>query len=494
MIIRSSATACPPDISGFERADTLRKELLNAALKGDLSAMFSTCMEQVRNRIAALLHLDRIDPFPAIITTPSGIEAELVLVQLAVERWRELAQKEKPNQDVQPAVENVFISADEIGSDKQAAGAMQPFSAQAPDGSDVTSAFVDGVSRAASGVVTFSKPDWVYQIRSDCQGFATQLEHRLNEIVYTQGRVAIVHIWAASAVGLSFPAPEFLVRIKKKYRERLIAVVDATQMRCDERMLAAFLESGCCVILSGSNFIGGPPFSGALILPFAEAQTLQDAVNKLGHYISAEDVDPRLADFRKSLPDWKNFGLLLRWHAALAIMERYYSLEPKQRQDLVARWRLGVLERIVRIPYLRVYQAEDSLRSFGRCHHWVEHDTIVPVSVCPAESTMGEPEASLDQSGLMQVYQWLADDMSTRLPLQADTTARSIAARPCLTGRPLRIGLDDSARAVLPIAISAADLLRCARGESEFAKVLEEDCLLVRKLGLLAKYFEHLNH
>ena len=377
MIIRSGSTASPPSETGFERADTLRKDLLKVALKGDLAEAFTREMESVRKKISTLLHLDRMDRPPAVIITSSGTDAELVIAQLALTRAHDVRDSAYPSINTQPGIHNIFIAVDEINPDKLSAGALRHFNTLTPAGSKVSKDLLEGVPEIEFNISTY--PD------SDGRNFALKtidlmenaLEQLVRQIIRENEQVAVLHLMEGSATGLRFPEPEFLLRMKQSYGKLLIAVADAAQMRCDERQLAAFLESGCCVILTGSKFIGGPPFSGAVLLPMEDAAALKETVKGLEHYISADDVDLRLSDLRQTLPSRRNYGLLLRWNAALAEMERYFALEPKVRQDLTIRWHAAVSDIVDTDPYLSLVRAEDAFEALRGCSRMAEQDTVL---------------------------------------------------------------------------------------------------------------------
>jgi len=86
------------------------------------------------------------------------------------------------------------------------------------------------------------------------------------------------------------------------------AIVDACQARIDPASVAAYLQRGWPVAVTGSKFFGGPAFSGALLFPRA-----------------------RLASPPCSRLTWRaglhheadNLGMILRWIAALDTIEAF---------------------------------------------------------------------------------------------------------------------------------------------------------------------------
>lgn len=492
MIIRSGSTTRPPTDEGYERADMLRQGLLKSALKGNLPDAFSSEMENVRKKITHLLHLDRMDSPPVVITTSSGTDAEMVIVQLALARANEISNGGDLTKNGSPAVTNIFVSVDDLDPNKLKAGSLQHFSSLTPSGSIVSTELLEGVPDRKLNPKIY--PD--YEGRNIClkdiDALESCLEQLVRKLIVDDGQLAILHLMVSSATGLSFPEPEFLVRLKQQYGKRLIAVADAAQMRCDERHLAAFVESGCCVLLTGSKFMGGPPFSGAVLLPVDDAASLKELVKGIGNYISADDVDFRLLDIRNSLPGFRNYGLLLRWNAALEDMEHYYALERKVRQDIIARWHEAIVDFAADEPYLRVIQAEDAFKALHNCNRMGELATLILIALHPPNIAGDRLVDPLEADALEHVVECMAADISTQLPPGAEATEQQVAVRSCLPGQPVVFNPRSDIPAALPVSITAPDIVRCAEGEGAFQNVIEEDRLLIRKLSLVAKYFHHL--
>ena len=492
MVIRSGSTACPPTDEGFERADMLRQGLLESALKGNLPNAFSREMENVRKKIIHLLHLDRMDSPPVVITTSSGTDAEMVIVQLALALASEATNGGDSTKYGFPDITNIFVSVDDLDQNKLKAGSLRHIGSLTPSGRIVSREVLEGAPDGKLNLKIY--PDYESQNNclKDLDTLENGLEQLIHKIIIDEGQLAILHLVVSSATGLSFPEPEFLVRLKQQYGKKLIAVADAVQMRCDERHLAAFVESGCCVLLTGSKFMGGPPFCGAVLLPVDEAASINDLVKGIGDYISTDDVDFRLPEIRKNLPGFKNYGLLLRWNAALEDMERYYALERKVRQDIISRWHETIVDFVADEPYLRVTQAEEAFKALHDCNRIGELATLVLVTLHPPNIVGDRLADLLEADSLEHVVAFMAADISTHLPSEADSTEHQIAARSCLPGQPVVFKPRSDILAALPVSIRAPDIVRCAEGEGAFQNVIEEDRLLIRKLSLVAKYFHHL--
>ena len=114
-------------------------------------------------------------------------------------------------------------------------------------------------------------------------------------------------------------------------------------------------------MITGSKFLGGAPFCGAVIMRDNEASAFVDRRSRsspsfafgtsqarmaphkynlynksnevsrfplpqgVAQFFSAFDIDPRMSSLSEALPCKYNFGLLLRWRTALNELERYLS-------------------------------------------------------------------------------------------------------------------------------------------------------------------------
>ena len=87
----------------------------------------------------------------------------------------------------------------------------------------------------------------------------------------------LLHVLDTSKTGLAGPSREIAAQIAASAPERVLVMVDACQLRCPADRLRADLDGGFMVLITGSKFAGGPPLSGALLLPEAIATHLRSA-------------------------------------------------------------------------------------------------------------------------------------------------------------------------------------------------------------------------
>ena len=119
-------------------------------------------------------------------------------------------------------------------------------------------------------------------------------------------------------------------------------LADCCQLRSPPSRLRELADAGCWLSLTGSKFAGGPPFSGALIVPRGLLDRLDTAMLPAGLGAHSARLDwpsavaGKLAGCTNSEA---NFGLGLRWCAALGEMERVARVAPDLVAEIVARFR-----------------------------------------------------------------------------------------------------------------------------------------------------------
>ena len=150
-----------------------------------------------------------------------------------------------------------------------------------------------------------------------------------------------------SKTGLVLPLLCDIDRLKAEFGEGISLVVDACQVRIDNSVIQSYLAMGAMIMLSGSKFMGGPPFSGFLLVPpcMVPKQNLAPGLAELFRR-SEWPVDWRQADY---LPDGSNPGLLLRLEAAIFELERYSKVPAIRRMEIIQTFGKAVIKLSERI-------------------------------------------------------------------------------------------------------------------------------------------------
>ncbi|ATQ69537.1 hypothetical protein [Methylosinus trichosporium] len=189
-----------------------------------------------------------------------------------------------------------------------------------------------------------------------------------------RGRSLLVHHLAVSKTGQSGLALHAINRICSLAPERVTVIADCCQLRSTPRQVRALLDCGFLVAVTGSKFAGGPPFCGALLIPAAFTAKLRGSSVPKGLWAHSSPLDwpmtlrVRLGHHSQAEA---NFGLGLRWAAALVEIERFLAVPSIIAQRAQARFKGEVLELVGACPSLAAVVDERSREDFA--------DTIIPI-------------------------------------------------------------------------------------------------------------------
>lgn len=149
---------------------------------------------------------------------------------------------------------------------------------------------------------------------------------RLVDTVVASGSRGLLSLTDLTKTGMLAPSPACAIRLLERHAGRLDVLVDACQFRIAPATVRDYLERGFMVAVTGSKFVTGPAFCGALLLPPRVAKRVRDVpLGLLADYTVRSDwpVAWRAAE---ELGDALNIGLMTRWCAALAELRRFRAL------------------------------------------------------------------------------------------------------------------------------------------------------------------------
>ncbi|MDQ4086735.1 MAG: cysteine desulfurase [Pseudomonadota bacterium] len=159
-------------------------------------------------------------------------------------------------------------------------------------------------------------------------------------------RHTIVHVVHGSKTGLILPTLDDLDRLRAEHRSRATFVVDACQARITSEAVQAYLDRGAIVFITGSKFMGGPPFSGFALVP---AELAEEAAPLPGGLATIFRRAEWPADWpgADALPEGANPGLLLRLEASILELERFQALPPAQVERVILAFHAAVRAEII---------------------------------------------------------------------------------------------------------------------------------------------------
>ncbi len=331
----SSCTASVPSLRAYRAADELRRQLLRAALTGDLQLELASSSAWLRTAVAEHLGLglDEAD----VVLMPSGTDVELIAAAYALSHGR--------------PVTSVVVAPAEVGSGTSLAAGGRHFSSETPSGAVVEAGEpIDGFDPDRLSVVGVPVRDADGSLRPP-DVVESEVAGAIAEAIDTGG-VAVLHLVDGSKTGVRLPRTDSVSSWQDRHGSDLIVVVDAAQVRVDQRSIGDHVRRGRLVFATGSKFYAGPPFSAALVSPpgwLVEGGGGPAPVG-LAEYLDRWSCPPTATWLTDAAGHGCNLGLLLRWHAALAEMGDFHSVAPSVRDEIVRGFALGVLDAIDRHP------------------------------------------------------------------------------------------------------------------------------------------------
>ena len=282
---------------------------------------YKASLDSVRVRLRTALELkDDVD----IIFAPSGTDLEFVALALAMSR------SQRP-------VTNILLGQDEVGSGCALAAQGRFFAGETAIRADC---------EKGSRVQGFGNVELVsLPVRDACNrplsgGFVAATIAESTAIAMAAGRHVIAHGVHGSKTGLVLPDLAGIDDLRTTFGDDVSIVVDACQARIEPSQLRDYLGRQAVVLLTGSKFIGGPPFSGFALVPRSLRPTRPLAAGLADVFRRGEwPVDWPGCDH---LPGGANTGLLLRILAALFELERYQAVCSADRERVIAQFRQAV--------------------------------------------------------------------------------------------------------------------------------------------------------
>ncbi|MGZ8311896.1 MAG: hypothetical protein ACXWUR_07500, partial [Allosphingosinicella sp.] len=171
-------------------------------------------------------------------------------------------------------------------------------------------------------------------------------------VAQAASRHPLVHVVHGSKTGLILPLTEDLDRLREAHGDDVTFVVDACQARITSAAVNDYLARGAIVFLTGSKFMGGPPFSGFALLPQAVAERAPPLAEGLAGIFRRGEW-PGAWPGAAILPNTSNPGLLLRLEASIFELERFQDLPTAAVERVILAFHAAVRAEIVALTPAR---------------------------------------------------------------------------------------------------------------------------------------------
>lgn len=276
------------------------------------------------------------------------------------------------------------------------------------------------------------------------------------------GRRVLLVVTDVSKTGLISPSGETALALRRRFPRALEVMIDACQFRLAPESLKAYLQQGFMAAVTGSKFLTGPTFSGALFAPANVVERFGSRLlpKGLGAY-SARAEWPQGWVAGASLPEAANFGLLLRWQAALAELAAFRSLPPAEVEGFIRTFARVVRQRLADDPAFELLPTRRLDRGgVGAFTSWDRSPTIFPFLL---RHTSRGRHGYLNPVETEAIQRALAEVGRTRLgqPVSAGERAGkpTAALRLCTSARLVSeaLGRGGDPAVVLSRALSALD-------------------------------------
>jgi len=441
-----SSTASVISTEGFAAADHLRHKISLAFGAEPDATIYTRELDLIRRELLRLCGVSDTAGIDVVFAT-SGTDLHLIAAQLA------------GGTEPMPTL-IVMVDAEETGSYVPAALAGRHFSSRASLGESV----IEGTSISSSNkieiaTVPIRRDDGTPRAAPDVDA---DFESLVDGAAVTGRRVLLILV-DVSKTGLIAPSPACVSRLQRRLPETLDVLVDACQFRIAPATLRAYLAQGFMVALTGSKFLTGPTFAGALLIPSTVALRLRAKPfpRALGAYSSQGDW-PQGWNTAGCLENTANFGLLLRWEAALEELRAFRAVPEEEVTGFLQAFARAVQDRLMRDPLFEPLPVPElDRRPVIGASGWDPLPTIFPFLLFHPDAQGRKKPLNREETA--QVYRLLQIDLAQH-PGSGHSSIRSDSARlRCQLGQPVACGKRDGVSvSALRLCISSRLIVEAA--------------------------------
>jgi len=352
----STANDLSPDADAW-----LRERFAHGAGHLEQGAAYDACLDDLRDTIRKAYGLGpEIDVFFA----PSGTDLEYVGLLAVAGR--------KPG-----GVVNHLLGADEVGSGCIHSAAGQYFAHETALGVAVSPC------EPVAGLPPVSMADTPVRCENGeahessvlASHFARSIETTLATDCYP-----LVHVVHGSKTGLVLPGIDEVDMLRVRFGSDVTFVVDACQARITSEAIRDYLSRGMIVFITGSKFMGGPPFSGFALLPTGLAGRAAPLAHGMANIFRRAEI-PAGWPGREQCENTGNPGLALRLSASLFELERFQALPIARVARVVAAFTSATDTLAARLGVRKVASAPAS-EAGEPADHPIEMLTLVTLDLC----------------------------------------------------------------------------------------------------------------
>ncbi len=421
-----SSTASIISTQGYHHADQLRERLVVALKTESATIIYSHEIKRIREEFINLCELPQTT---GMIFSASGTDIHS-LVACYVGRENNLA----------PRI--IMIEASETG--KGVSAALNSHSHHEPnDVKPVTVRLDDGELRSITAI-------------------DQEVEALVTEALTANRRVLLI-VTDQSKTGLITPSLSCVLNLHQRFQDKIDVLIDACQFRVAPPTLRAYLDLGFMVALTGSKFLTGPSFSGAILFKSELSTALEAANNTL-----------------KTPSQSTNFGLLLRWEVALQELKAFRAIPTEYIIGFIQDFTSAIHLRLQQDAFFEPLSVPKIDRSPMMVEHsWDQLQTIFPFLLYHADRTLLSAEETL------MVYQQLATPINNKYFNLPGHHAVTENLR-CQTGQPVACGSRNGVTiSALRLCISSRLIVESVLEKNNRQKIIDDALSVLDKIALL---------
>lgn len=253
-----------------------------------------------------------------VVFAPSGTDLEYVALAAVHGRGK-------------AGIHNVLLGADEIGSGCVHSARGQYFAYETASGIPVEPAQnVDGFGPISMVDIPVRCGNGKAR---DCATIVQKMHEEIKQ-AQCENKHTLVHAVHGSKTGLVLPGLAEIDDLQAHYGNDVTFVVDACQARITSEALKEYCRRGVIVLMTGSKFIGAPPFNGWAIVPAQLVDQVAPIPSGLATVFNRAEWP---ADWPgvSGLPDGDNRSLALRLEAAVFELQRFQAISMERVEDII---------------------------------------------------------------------------------------------------------------------------------------------------------------
>lgn len=465
-----SSTASVISEASFAAVEQLRRRLLQFAAAEPRAVTYARELHRIRRELLQLCGIADVADLDVVFAA-SGTDAHLIASQLA------------GGTESLPALA-IMVDGVETGTCVPSALAGRHFSSQTALGSAVD----EGTPLAGGRAVEVANvairladgsPRPPELIDADVES--------LVKMAAAMGRRVLLTLADVTKTGMIAPSHACVLALRRELPDTVEVLVDACQFRIAPSTLRSYLNHGFMVALTGSKFVTGPTFSGALLFPPAAARRFRGRMlpQALRAY-SARAEWPSAWVSAGSLENTANFGLLLRWEAALEELRAFRAVPEAEVASFLRSFADAIGNRLIDDGVFEMLPVPPlDRRALLAPASWDHIQTIFPFVLNQSKSRAAKRTLSREET--MRVYRLLQVDLAHHADFERGGTSGHIASSRCQLGQPVACGVRDGVP-VSALRLCASTRLiveAAARGGRNAAAVIEKAMTALDKIALL---------